>query len=386
MKSIINVGADVHKVTFSLCAINPASGEVLAERDTSSDAKAIKRFIDSIISDNPYLADHEFVVGYEAGCLGYSLARALMKLHISCRILATSTMKVTAKNKVKKNDHMDARMIAANMNDPQCKQIYIPGEEDEAMINYVRCLDDLQKSLKACKQQIRALILRLGKSKEFEGKRAWTIRYIKWLRELTLDEVNREVLNDYLEEYDHLTDHISRMEARLEEKSKEKKYDERVKELSCFKGIKMKTAMVMIVNTVDFDRFPTANSYAAYLGLNPGEQDSGGKHNGTGITKMGNSHMRKAMVEAVNACLRSRPGYKTKAIQSRQKGIKPEIVSYADKGSDRIIRKYGRLIRRGVPRAKAVTACAREMACFVWGMMTGHIQLSSWEMQRRGVD
>ena len=386
MKSIINVGADVHKDSFSLCAVNPATGEIIDERVTNSDAKAIKRFIESVVSNHPDLADREFVVGYEAGCLGYSLARSLIELGISCRILATSTMKVTAKNKIKKNDHMDAQMIAANMNDPQCKQIYIPSKDDEAMVNYVRCLDDLQKMLKSCKQQIKALILRLGKTKEFDGKHTWTIKFIKWLRELELDEVNREVLDEYLEEYDHLTDHISRMLAKLEEKSKGEKYNDRVKKLGCFKGIAMKTAMVMIINTCDFDRFPTANSYASYLGLTPGEQDSGGNHNGTGITKMGNSHMRNAMIEAVNACIRSQAGHKSKALQARQKGMDSEVVSYADKGSDRIIRKFNKLIRRGLPRAKAITACARELACFVWGMMTGHIYLSCWEMKRKGIN
>ena len=98
------------------------------------------------------------------------------------------------------------------------------------------------------------------------------VKFIKWLRDLELNEVNREVLNEYLEEYDHLTDHISIMLAKLEEKSKGEKYNDRVKKLGCFKGIEMKVAMVMIINTCDFDRFPTANSYASYLGLTPGEQ------------------------------------------------------------------------------------------------------------------
>ena len=371
MKSIVYIGADVHKDTYSLCAVEGATGAIILENKVNASAKKIEGFIGKIKGMRVDLNDADFIVGYESGCLGYSLCRELKDLGIECVILATSTIQGAAKNKVVKNDRMDARMIATNINNSQCKRVHIPTPEEEAVANYMKMVDQHKNALKVIKQEINAFVLRLGF--RFPGKSNWTLKHLKWLRDLDLNGYDKLTLEEYLHDYETAKNNLERLEQNVVELSQNEKYKEKADKLKCFKGIKEKTAMTMIANTFDFDRFNSANAFAAYLGLVPGENSSGQKENNTSITKMGNSYMRKAMVEAARACVKGKIGYKGKALKARQAGMSAEIIGYADKGTERIQRKYHKLLNRGMPLNKVITACAREFSCFVWGMMTGNI-------------
>jgi transposase len=147
-----------------------------------------------------------------------------------------------------------------------------------------------------------------------------------------------------------------------------------VKKLECFLGIKTHTALSLIVETGDFARFNKGNVYAAYLGLAPGEHSSSDDMNRLGITKAGNSHLRRLLIEASGGICKGVIGQKSKALKARQSGNTAEVIAYADKANVRLRRKYYKLIHRGKKRNIAVAAVARELACFVWGMMTNDIQ------------
>lgn len=114
-------------------------------------------------------------------------------------------------------------------------------------------------------------------------------------------------------------------------------------------------------------------SYAAFLGLAPGESSSGEKISRTGITKAGNSHLRMLLIEAARGMCRGRIGYKSKVIRSRKAGNPAEVIAYADRGNTRMRSKYYRMIRHGKKNNVAVAAVARELACFIWGLMTNNI-------------
>ena len=122
----------------------------------------------------------------------------------------------------------------------------------------------------------------------------------------------------------------------------------------------------------DFNRFRSAPQYAAYLGLVPGEHSSSDKQHRTGITKAGNSHLRRLLIESAHCYGRGDVGKKSKALKARQAGNSPEVIAYADRAVDRLKRKYYRIALRSRHNI-AKTAVARELACFIWGMMTGNI-------------
>ena len=370
MKSIIYIGMDVHKKTYSLCALLKETGEIIGETKIPADVSLIIKFIEnakkSVDSD-----DVQIKTGYEAGCLGYSLYWQLAEKGIECDILAPSTMHRSAKNKVVKNDRRDAKNIAANLANGTYKSVYVPTDEDVEIKEYIRMMHDFKIELKKVKQHINAFLLRFGH--HYPGKSKWIPAHIKWLKELELSDMYREILDEYLSQLEILSEKIERFKYRLEELSQKETYNEKIGQLRCIKGIDTTAAMTMHAETSDFDRFPTANAFASYCGLTPGEDSSGESYHRLGITKQGNSMIRTTMVEAAQVLVRGTIGKKGKKVKSKQKDQDVKVIDYADKAVIRLQKKYHRMIFRGVKRNVAITAVARELACFVWGIETGHI-------------
>ena len=161
MKSIIYIGMDVHKKTYSLCALLKETGEIIGETKIPADVSLIIKFIEnakkSVDSD-----DVQIKTGYEAECLGYSLYWQLAEKGIECDILAPSTMHRSAKNKVAKNDRRDAKNIAANLANGTYKSVHVPTDEDVEIKEYIRMMHDFKIELKKVKQHINAFLLRRG--------------------------------------------------------------------------------------------------------------------------------------------------------------------------------------------------------------------------------
>lgn len=318
-----------------------------------------------------YHGDISFICGYEAGCLGYSLYHELTDHAVNCKILAPTTMAVTNTNHIK-TDKRDAANIARCLAFHTYSEVYVPDEEDNAVKEYIRMRDAQRRMLKKIKQQILAFVLRSGKHFE-DGKRYWTAKHIKWLRNLDLTGLEKETLTEYLITYDYLTSKIERLEQRIEEIASAEKYQSTVKNMSCFLGIGTHTALSMIVEIGDFKRFEKAPKFAAFLGLVPSENSSGDKTKKYNITKAGNSHLRRLLIEAAQSYTRGQVGYKSKALKKKQEGCSAQIIAYADKANERLRRRFYKMTFHGINRNVAVTAIARELSCFMWGMATGKI-------------
>jgi len=248
--------------------------------------------------------------------------------------------------------------------------VHIPTDQDDDIKAYIRMRDDHKSDLKKTKQQICAFCLSQGFHYE-KGK--WTQAHLKWLKSIELGAMDRETLNEYLITYEYFTNRIETFDRRIEELASGTEYVEKVKKLVCFLGVKTHTALSCIVETGDFQRFAKGNIYAAYLGLAPGEDSSSDSINRLPITKAGNSHLRRLLVEAARGICKGAVGHKSKDLKARQSGNPPEVIAYADKANERLRRKYYRMIRHGKKKNVAVTAVARELACFIWGMMTDNI-------------
>jgi len=370
MKSIVYIGMDVHKNSYSLCGYNGITGEIIGETKCGADSKNILKFMNSI---KKKYSDHlEFKAGYEAGCLGYTLYHQLRKEGIECDILAPTTMYRSSKNKVNKNDKLDARNIATNLAYGTYKAVYVPNSDDIEVKEYIRMMDDFKTEQKKVKQHINALTLRHGF--KYDGKSRWTEAHIKWLKTIDLSKFLREILNEYLAEYTSLSDKIDRFKEKLIEVSHNESYEKPISQLRCFKGIDTVSAMSIHVEVSDFRRFQTAKMFSSYIGLTPGENSSGESVNFTSITKQGNTTVRKILIECSQALVKGTIGVKSKNVKARQKGQGVETISYADKAVERLQRKYHKMIYRGVNRNKVITAVARELACFIWGMETGNIE------------
>ena len=372
MNRIIKIGMDVHSSNYTLCAMEPVIGaedRVFANIQVTPDYKNILMFIENLKLKLGSKDTYDIECGYEAGCLGYSLYNQLTSAGVKCVILAPTTM-LTQQGQRIKTDSRDALMIAQCLSYGGYHAVYIPTEEDDSVKEYLRMRDDHKQALKKVKQQINAFCLRHGY--QYDGTK-WTIAHIKWLKKLELSSMYQETLNEYMASYDEQTAKIERFDARIEEIASQSRYTEKVKKLGCLLGIQTHTALSLIVETGDFNRFAKGNIYAAYLGLAPGEFSSAEKINRLGITKAGNGHLRKLLVEASGGICKGAIGHKSKVLRQRQQGNSAETIAYADKANTRLRSKYYRLIRHGKKRNVAVAAIARELACFVWGIMTDNI-------------
>lgn len=376
MYRILKIGMDVHSTNYTLCAMEPVIGEedrVFATIKVTPDYKNILLFIENLKMklglDNKY----DIQCGYEAGCLGYSLYNQLTSAGVKCVILAPTTM-LTQQGVRIKTDARDAHMIAQCLSYGGYHAVYIPTEEDDSVKEYLRMRNDHKLALKKIKQQINAFCLRHGF--QYPGTK-WTQAHLKWIKKLEVKNLYKETLDEYMASYEEQEAKIERYDKRIEEIAGREKYHEKVKKLGCFLGIKTHTALSLIVETGDFERFAKGNTYAAYLGLAPGENSSSDNINRTGITKAGNSHLRQLLIEAAGGICKGAVGHKSKDLRARQNGNSAEVIAYADKANTRLRSRYYKFIRHGKKRNVVVAAIARELACFVWGMMTDHIEMKA---------
>lgn len=370
MNSIVYVGMDVHKESYTVCSYSFDTDKVMYQQKLPSDYKMILKYLEQLRTR--FEGEVEFVCGYEAGCLGYSLYHQLTDHGVKCIILAPTTMAITNNNRVK-TDKRDAGNIARCLAFHTYSAVYVPTDEDNSIKEYIRMRDDQKQHLKKTKQQILALVLRQGK--KFEGgKTYWTIAHMKWLKSLDLGGVFQETLDEYLVTYEYFSDKITRLDQRIEELALGTRYEEKVKKLGCLIGVKTHTALSMIVEVGDFERFAKPEKFASFLGLVPSEDTSDEKRKQYGITKAGNSHLRRLLVEAAQGYTRGAIGHKSIALKKRQEGNTPQVIAYADRANERLRRRFYKMVlNKGVNRNVATTAIARELACFMWGMMTDNV-------------
>ena len=368
MTSITYIGMDVHTTNYTLCAYTIAGQQPFAQTTINPDVKELLKYLDRL--NKELGGDCEFICGYEAGCLGYSLYHELAAHGVSCIILAPSTMP-TSRNEQIKTDKRDAVKIAKCLAYGTYSSVYVPTAEDNAIKEYIRMRDDAKQMMKQTKQQILALCTRNGKS--FDGKTHWTHAHVVWLYGLDFDmPILKETLKEYLLTYEQLSERIAYMDKRIEEFAQQETYAERVRQLSCFKGIKTHTALSLIVEVGDFQRFPTAQQFSAFLGLVPCEHSSGDSQHRFGITKTGNAHLRRLLTEAANGYCRCATTRKSAVLKARQAGNRPEIIAYADRANERLRKKYIRIMMKSKANVAKI-AVARELSCFIWGMMNGKI-------------
>ena len=373
MNRIVKIGMDVHSTNYTLCAMEPVlDGEdrIFANIQVTPDYKNVIQFIDNLKKKLGSSDTYSIECGYEAGCLGYSLYHQLTGAGVRCTILAPTTM-LTQQGKRIKTDKRDAVMIAQCLSYGGYHAVHVPTDKDSSVKEYLRMRDDHKLALKKIKQQISAFCLRHG---YFYDGNKWTIKHLDWLKKLDLSDLHRETLNEYMASYEEQTAKIERFDKRIEELAADSDYHEKVGKLCCLLGIKPHTALSLIVETGDFSRFRKGNTYAAFLGLAPGESSSGEKINRTGISKAGNSHLRTLLIESARGICKGQIGHKSKELRSRQAGNPAEVIAYADRGNTRMRSKYYRMIRHGKKRNVAVAAVARELACFAWGIMTDHLE------------
>jgi len=368
----VYVGIDAHTTNFTLATSVALDKDPINVNTYPAKVSNIAAYCKNL--RKKYGEELEIVTGYEAGTLGFSLKRELDEKGIACIVIAPSTIAGTNLNRKrkKKTDKRDAMAIAKCLMTHDYSEVYMPDEEDEAVRDLIRMRQDLKKFQKSTKQQIGALCHRHGY--HFNDGKYWTKKHLKWLRDLPIEGILKDSLEGYLRTLDYLTDRVTEIDSRIDEISEQDKYRESVHKLTCLKGIKTFTALAVIVEIGDFSRFIKAKNFAAFLGLVSGENSSSDGQTLLGITKQGNRFLRRLLTEAAKR-FSVASTKKSKELLCRQKGNSEHIIAYADKANDRLRKRYYHLVMHNKKCAnKATTAVARELACFIWGMMTDNTQ------------
>ena len=366
------VGIDVHKDTYSLCCFDFQRNELSDEITIRATTKGVIKYLEAI--RKKHREEVLFACGYEAGPTGYGLCRGLQKAGYGCVVMAPTTMSNPDGERRIKTDRIDARAISRILAYKSYSQVHLPSEEIEALKEYTRARYAKKRMLKKAKQELLSFLLRNGKTYPESGN-YWTEKFFNWIKTVQFSKKwMQEAFNEYLAEVYSLKAKIERMDMKIREIAGLEIIKDKVDKLVCFSGIDVSTAVETVVEINDFTRFATAAQFVSYLGLCPGQDSSGKRKTMLPLTKAGNCRVRTLLCESAKAIKRTNPyGQKSGRILERQKNASPEIVAYADKATKRIRTKMKNLEECGKNYNVSSAAGARELACFVWGMMNGKI-------------
>jgi transposase len=359
-KGITFVGLDAHKVAINVAMLLPGRA-VPVVWECANEKASVRRMLRKVSREGPGAV--RFC--YEAGPCGYALQRWIREAGEECVVVAPSLIPRKPGDRIK-TDRRDARKLAEFYRAGLLTEVHPPTEEDEAARDLCRAREDAHEDLVRSRHRLSKLLLRRGRQ-WVEGKRAWSQGHRLWLRSLRFEHPEDQlVLDDYLLAIEQVEIRLAALDQEIEKLSRQDRYSQVVGALRCFRGIETLTAMSLVAELHDFMRFDSARGLMAFLGLIPSEHSSGDKESRGQITKAGNGHVRRLLIEAAWH-YRHRPS--VLSLSKRREGQAAEVVALADKAMYRLHRRFARFLERGKARPKVVVAIARELTGFTWAAM-----------------
>jgi transposase len=356
--SIVYGGLDVHKQSIRVELIVSDTGEVVREElanDQTRFLKAVRRWQERY---------GEVRLCYEASSAGYVLKRWADEAGVVCAVIAPSLIPKRPGDRVK-TDRRDAHLLATNLRLGTLQPVRVPNQEEESVRAVVRLLTSLTQDVTRTKNRVTGYLRGLGHV--YPLKSTWTEKHRAWIRDLALGELPRLVVDSHLATLDALRQRRQELEQRLERIARSEGYWPKVQRLLSLRGIGLYSAMLLLCEIGDARRFGNASQLMSYFGLVPSEASSGEKERRGRITKTGNSRARWILGEAAWSS-RFKPGT-SRRLKRHWQTQPAEVVEIAKKAERRLHDKYWKIAVRKDPRI-AATAVAREMAGFVWALLT----------------
>ncbi len=359
-ESTIIVAFDQHAASVVAAVLLPGQ-QTPSLQPLAADLPAIGRFVMRVARQGAVRCC------YEAGPCGFELQRFLTGRQVSCDVIAPSLIPRRPGDRIK-TDRRDARQLAILYRASALTAIHIPTEQEEAARDLLRCREDIRADLLRARHRLSKFLLRHGR--RFTGtKKAWTQPHRAWLRGQTwpiaaLDQTHHA----YLRAVDEALARLQAAEQDLRTLLDLAPLRPRVQRLRCFRGIDDLTALTIAAELGDARRFASAPRTMACVGLVPSEHSSGTRQARGAITKTGNAHLRRVLVEAAWH-YRHRP-FIGAALRRRQQGAPAAVIAQAWTAQQRLYRRYHRLAARGKPTQHVITAVARELTGFVWAALT----------------
>ncbi len=331
------VGMDAHKNSIKVAAWLPGEAEPV-EWTEDTTAEAIRRLARRLRR----IAPGEVRACYEAGPTGYGLQRLLGVEGVICEVVAPSLTPVKPGLRIK-TDRRDARKLGELLRAGLLTEVHSPSETDEALRDLCRCRDDVRVDLLRARHRLSKFLLRRHLIYR-QTKHHWGTRHVQWLEQLRFDDaISQATFDSYFLAVQQLEERQRQLDQRLAEFGAQEPYREPVAALRCFKGIDTVTAVCLVAELHDFRRFRSPRQLAAYVGLVPSENSSGEREQRGPITKSGNRHVRRLLVEA-SWHHRHRPALSRPL-------------------------RYRRMSEAGKVHPKTIVAMARELCGYLWAVL-----------------
>jgi transposase len=354
------LGLDVHAETIAVAVAEP-DGEVRSLGTIANREESIRKLVKRLG------APEHLRACYEAGPTGYVLYWQLTQLGVECAVVAPTLVPTKAGDRVK-TDRRDAMKLARSHRSDDLTAVWVPNGDSEALRDLVRAREAAKQDQLRARHRLSKFLLRTGR-RPAVGMKAWTERYMDWARQVHFEQpAQQATLQDYLHEVDHMAARVQRLEQAITEAVKlaAPEVQEVVKGLQALRGIAEISAVTLVAELGQISRFDTARQLMGYSGAVPSEDSSGERKKRGGITKTGNAHLRRIVVEAAWS-YRHRPAIGP-GLRKRQEGVPEPIKEIAWKAQVRLSKRFARLTAAGKDQRKIVTAVGRELLGFIWAI------------------
>jgi transposase len=354
------VGLDVHAETIAV-AVAEGRDRVRSLGTIANRPEAVRRLLGKLGKLS------ELRVCYEAGPTGYALYWQLTQLGVQCEVIAPSLVPMKSGDRIK-TDRRDAERLARSYQAGDLTPVWVPDAKHEALRDLVRAREATKEDQLRAKHRLGKYLLRYGQRPADDAK-AWTAAWWQWVRALQLPHAEQNTtLVELVLEVDHQGQRIERFDAAIDRAVEVAPAQLRaiVDALQALRGVAKVTAVTLATEFGCFSRFEKAGQVMSYTGMVPSEHSSGPKTRRGAITKTGNSHLRRVLVESAWH-YRHRPRL-CKRQKEIQTSLSPKIATIAWAAQERLHRRYWTLSSKNKPSAKIITALARELAGFVWAI------------------
>jgi transposase len=361
MSKIRFVGLDVHADTITVAVAEPG-GEVRNLGTFPNRIEQIRKVIGRLAPVKDLRAC------YEAGPTGYVLYWQLTGLGVDCQVIAPTLVPTKTGDRVK-TDRRDAEKLARCHRAGDLTAVWVPDAAHEALRDLIRAREAAKKDQLRARQRLGKFLLRHGKrpAKKMEP---WTVKHMDWIKsQVHFEQPALEAtLLDYIQEVDHAAARIARLEKAIDEAIAAAPTEIRsvVEALQALRGVAKMTAVTIVSEIGALSRFENPRQLMGYSGLVASEFSSGNRVQRGRITKTGNAHLRRVMVESAWS-YQFRPCVAGHLLK-RQQGLADDIKEIGWKAQHRLHSRYRRLAAAGKNKPQIVTAIARELLGFVWAI------------------
>ena len=355
----VYVGLDVHKATIAVAVARPGRCEPEYYGNIANNDAALRKLLKQLSRNGEALS-----FCYEAGPCGYGLYRDLTAQGHDCAVVAPSLIPRKAGERLK-TDRRDALALARLHRAGELTAVWVPGQEQEAIRDLTRAREDMKSLELKSRQRLGAYLLRHGRI--YAGKSRWTQAHFRWLETVKFDSpVQQIVLQEYIDTVKAMQKRVADLEAQMHEALSGWSLGSVAQALMALRGVSLITAMTVLAELGDITRFDSPRELMAYLGLVPSEHSSGGSRRQGSITRTGNGHVRRVLVEA--GWNYRFPARKTRDLEKRAEKTPAAVQAIAWQAQKRLCGRYRALMEAGKIKQQATTAVARELAGFIWAI------------------